>query len=83
MVKRREVKKSTIDEQIEKFADGAEKRVVVIPELNPDAKRDYKAIQLPFNQYEFEKLEMACKRTGRSKLNFVRTAMLKLASEVE
>jgi hypothetical protein len=84
MVKRREVKtyvQTTIDEQIEKFAAGAEP-AKQLPEINRNAKRDYKAMQVPFNQYEFERLETACNVCGRSKLNFMRVAMLKFADEI-
>jgi len=85
MVKRREMKsyvQTTIDEQIEKFAAGADGEPVKPLALNPNAKRDYKAMQMPFNQWEFERLEAACKIAGRTKLGFVRYAMLKLAEEV-
>jgi len=85
MVKRREVKnyvQTTIDEQIEKFAAGADSEPVKPLELNRNAKRDYKAMQVPFNQWEFERLEEACKIAGRTKLGFVRYAMLKFAEEL-
>jgi hypothetical protein len=36
---------------------------------------------LPFNEYEYRQLEEASRRTGRSKLNFIRYAMLKMAAE--
>jgi hypothetical protein len=39
-------------------------------------------MQLPFNQYEFERLEAAALAAGRTKLGFVRYALLKLADEV-
>ena len=35
---------------------------------------------MPFNEYEYRQLEEA-RRTGRSKLNFIRYAMLKMAAE--
>jgi predicted DNA-binding protein len=49
--------------------------------LDSDASRDFKAIRLPFNEYEYRQLEEASRRTGRSKLNFIRYAMLKMAAE--
>jgi hypothetical protein len=83
MVKRRVIKTNKpTSEQIEQFAAGADGATVKPPALNPHAKRDYKAILLPFNQYEFEQLAAACNLSGRSKLNFVRTAMLKVAAEI-
>ena len=50
--------------------------------LDSEANRDYKAIRLPFNEYEYRQLEEASRRTGRSKLNFIRYAMLKMAAEI-
>lgn len=84
MVKRREVKhyiQTTVDEQIEKFAAQADGLPVPPAPLNPDARRDFKAMQLLLNQWEFERLEAACKKAGRTKLGFVRFAVLKLAEE--
>ena len=95
MVKRRSpkaiglnlVKPQPTAEQIEEFAAGAEGGVPFekpkAPELDQDANRDYKAIRFPFNQYEYEQLEIASKLSGRTKLNFMRYAMLKLAKEIQ
>jgi hypothetical protein len=95
MVKRRSpkaiglnvVKPQPTAEQIEEFAAGAEGGVAFeklkAPELDQDANRDYKAIRFPFNQYEYERLEIASKLSGRTKLNFMRYAMLKLAKEIQ
>ncbi|MEI8209899.1 MAG: hypothetical protein WCG16_11885 [Methylococcales bacterium] len=98
MVKRREPKASTLNlvtklptqEQIEAFASAAEGRgeknqstPIKEPGPNPSAIRDYKAMRVPFNQYEFEQLELASQLSGRSKLNFMRYAMLKLAKEIQ
>ena len=69
--------------QIEAFAAGADGEVTtqnVI--LDSDASRYFKAIRLPFNEYEYRQLEEASRRTGRSKLNFIRYAMLKMAAEI-
>jgi hypothetical protein len=95
MVKRREPKASALNlvntqptqEQIEAFAAAAEggSQSVKIKEPGPDpsAIRNYKAMRVPFNQYEFEQLEVASKLSGRSKLNFMRYAMLKFAKEIQ
>jgi len=98
MVKRREPKASALNlvnkqptqEQVEAFAAAAEGRgggsqsvKIKEPGPNPSAIRDYKAMRVPFNQYEFEQLEMASKLSGRSKLNFMRYAMLKFAKEIQ
>jgi len=79
------VKSQPSTKQIEAFAAAADGG---IPEpernpLNPNAKRDFKAIRVPFNEYEFLKLEEAIQETGRTKLNFIRYAVLKLAKEVQ
>lgn len=87
MVKRRDPAvvsraKEPTPEEIEAFAaavDGAPER----PALEPKAKRDYKAIRVPFNEYEFEQLEILATKTGRSKLNAIRWAILKMAEDVQ
>lgn len=93
MVKRREPKakagavgQQPTDEQIEAFAAGAggvplEK--LKASELDPNATRTYKAMRVPFNQHEYEQLVAACQLSGRTKLNFMRYAMLKLAKEMQ
>ena len=69
--------------QIEAFAAGADGEVTAQNAiLDSDASRDFKAIRLPFNEYEYRQLEEASRRTGRSKLNFIRYAMLKMAAEI-
>lgn len=95
MVKRREPKASTPKpsaEQIEAFVAGAEDgplvpsaqlKTNVKPALNQNAIRDYKAIRVPFNEYEHQQLEIASQLSGRTKLNFIRYAMLKLAKEMQ
>ncbi len=84
MVKRREPPvaaptKAPTAEAIEAFAAGADGGQQQTPDLDPNANRDYKAIRVPFNQYEFEKLEELAKKTGRTKLNVIRWAILKMA----
>ena len=94
MVKRREPKASTMNlvkpeptpEQIEAFAAQAEGRTLPPtkgPELDPDANRDFKSMRFPFNEYEYRQLEIGSRLAGRSKLNFIRYAMLKLAKEMQ
>lgn len=76
MVKRRERPVQAVDaERIEAFAAQAESAPVQKPVLSKDAKRDYKAIRVPFNEYEFTQLESICEKTQRSKLNMIRHAL--------
>ena len=78
MVKHREPKASasrSLDPTaVERFAEGADHIENV--KRDPNAPRTFKALRLPFNEYEWAKLEEGCERTGRSKLNFLRRAML-------
>ncbi len=90
MVKRREpasAKRQPTPEEIEAFASGAEgglkQEKKPEAQLDPGASRDYKGIRVPFNEYEYRKLETVAKKTGRTKLNVIRLAILKLAEEVE
>ncbi|MEN4909811.1 hypothetical protein [Rahnella bonaserana] len=76
MVKRRERPVQTPDaDKIEAFAAQAESTSVLKPALTKDAKRDYKAIRVPFNEFEFTQLEELCEKTQRSKLNMIRHAL--------
>jgi hypothetical protein len=92
MVKRRaplataQSKPEPTAEQIEAFASGVDGGKVVEPveteqPLNPRAIKDYKAIRVPFNEYEYTMLEKLATKTGRSKLNAIRYAITKLANE--
>ena len=95
MVKRREPKVSTLNlvptqptnEQIEAFAAGAEGGAKIeqakANKPNQNAIRNYRAMRVPFNQYEYEQLDAASKLSGRSKLNVMRYAMLKFAKEIQ
>jgi hypothetical protein len=90
MVKRREPKAITSEplaEQMEAFVAGAEDGQIVIstdtPVINKNAIRDYKAIRVPFNEYEYQQLEIASQLSGRTKLNFIRYAMLQFAKEIQ
>ena len=85
MVRRRDQQsdKQPTPEEIEAFASGAgDGKTEMDRSLDPDAKHDFKSILVPFNKYEYTKLEAAAKETGRSRLNFIRRAILKLAEEV-
>lgn len=94
MVKRREPKANAMNqakpeptpEQIEAFAaqaEGGSLSPAKEPELDPNANRDFKSMRFPFNEYEYRQLEIGSRLTGRSKLNFIRYAMLKLAKEMQ
>lgn len=94
MVKRREPKASVSNaikteptpEQIEAFAaqaEGGRLTPAKEPELNPDANRDFKSMRFPFNEYEYRQLEIGSRLAGRSKLNFIRYAMLKFSKELQ
>ena len=69
-------------DQIEAFAAGAE-AAPAAQELDPTAPHNFKAVKVGFNEYEYQALEAASRKSGRSKLNFIRHAMLKMAEEME
>lgn len=96
MVKRREPKTISSEpsaEQIEAFVAGAEDGPLTSsivhdidiepPVLNQNAIRDFKTISVPFNEYEYRQLEIGSQLSGRTKLNFIRYAMLKFAKEMQ
>ena len=70
------------EEALEAFASGADAKIKSDLTLNPNAKRNYKAISLSLNKYEYFILDNIAKKTGRSKLNLIRWAILKIAEEV-
>ena len=75
-------------EEIEAFAAGADNSgahavASAVPPADPQAARNYKAIRVPFNAYEYGRLEALARRTGRTKLNAIRWAILKLAEAEE
>jgi hypothetical protein len=85
MVKRREPAKAVRQpspEEIEAFASGAD-RAASETVLDSNANRDFKAIRVPFNEYEYRKLEEVATKLGRTKLNVIRWAILKLAEEAQ
>lgn len=78
MIKRRGSSRvPSIDDQIDAFANAADSGG--IPDMNPEAKRTYKSINVPFNQYEYKKLEAIAKKANRSKLYMIREAIIKFA----
>jgi len=90
MVKRREPKitpssvekKEPTAAEIEAFAnkaDGVETKV----DLDKNAPKNYKKITFPFNEYEYEELLKGVNLSGRTRLNFIRYAMLKLVKELQ
>ncbi len=93
MVKRRDPKATNLNrvkteptaEQVEAFASGVDggdqKNGPVI--LNPNEPRKFKTISVPFNEYEYDQLMKGTKLSARTKLNFVRYAMLKLSKELQ
>ena len=68
-------------DQIEAFAAGAE-AAPTAQEPDPAAPRNFKALKVGFNEYEYQILEAASRQSGRSKLNFIRHAVLKMAEEM-
>ena len=76
-------------EAVEAFAAGADDNPAPLaapsapapdtPVVDPHAARNYKAIRVPFNAYEYGRLEALARSTGRTKLNAIRWAILKLA----
>ena len=93
MVKRREPKATNLNivkpepttEQIEAFASGVDggKQKQEPVTLDPNSPRKFKTISLPFNEYEYNELIKGINLSGRTKLNFVRYAMLKLSKELQ
>lgn len=87
MVKKREPRaaRQPTREEIEAFAAGADGGVASAMQapLDKNAKRDYKSIRMPFNQFEYEQLDAAAKAAGRTKVNFIRWAIAQLAEELQ
>ncbi|MDF1583625.1 MAG: hypothetical protein P1P78_09980 [Methyloprofundus sp.] len=93
MVKRREpksinlsaIKSDPTPEQIEAFAAGVDGSNIESKEkiLDQNAPRTFKTMSVPFNEYEYEQLVKGINLSGRTKLNFVRYAMLKLSKELQ
>lgn len=68
--------------QVEAFAAGVETEAAAL-KPDPTSPRNFKAVKVGFNEYEYQMLETASRKSGRSKLNFIRHAMLKMAEELE
>ena len=81
MVKRRDRIQHISDADVERFAREADSDQP--SSLDPKAPRKYKSIAIPFNEYEFKKLEFVCDKTGRSKNSLIRYLILKYAEELE
>lgn len=75
-------KSPTLD-QIEAFAAGAEAAPQVEQTIDPTAPRNFKALKLGLNEYEYQVLEESSRKAGRSKLNFIRHAMLTMAKGMD
>lgn len=73
-------------QKINSFAAGAEgfdNTPSANQQPNMNASRDYKSIRVPFNQHEYSVLDEAARLTGRSKLNFIRWAILQMAEDAK
>lgn len=92
MVKRRDPKANLsvkkhepTAEQIEAFASGVDeanpKQEPIV--LDPNAPRKFKTISVPFNEYEYDQLMEGINLSKRTKLNFIRYAMLKLSKDLQ
>lgn len=83
MVERREIvtPSQDVERRIEEFAAVADGVKTAERQVDKEAPRDYKAIRVPFNQYEYETLEKLCQQTNRSKLNMIRHALLIYAQQ--
>lgn len=57
------------------FINGADEDQAV---LDAAAKREFKKINVPFNEFEYRELERLAKKLNRSKLNLIRFAILEL-----
>ena len=82
-VRKPAVTKSPTPDQVEAFAAGAETTTPVVQTVDPTAPRNFKALKLGLNEYEYQILEEASLKAGRSKLNFIRHAMLTMAKELD
>ena len=53
------------------FINSADSIEIKSHSLDPNAKRNYKNINVPFNEYEYNILNEAAQKLGRTKLNFI------------
>ena len=77
--------KTPTPQEIEQFAALADENSSLQSSSspNPRAPRKYKSIAVPFNEYEFNKLEWLCEQTGMSKNALIRYLILTHAKELE
>ncbi len=71
------------DEQIKAFADAADQDADYRMKMDPNAPRTGgRAVNLPFNDYEWELLNRVCEKSARPKKNFIRMAWIEKAKEI-
>ena len=63
------------------FINSADSIDIEPSSLDPNAKRNYKNINVPFNEYEYNMLNDAAQRSGRTKLNFIRWAISEISKK--
>lgn len=83
MVRRREppaslVKRRISEDEIKKFADAADRRTEPEGPKMSDP-HTYKTLSLALNEYHYTILDQAAEASGRSKMNFIRRAILEMA----
>ena len=61
------------------FINSADSIEIESYSLDPNAKRNYKNINVPFNEYEYNLLNDAAQKLGRTKLNFIRWAISEMS----
>lgn len=78
-------KNDDLEQRVKAFADRADLPAETEAPAAPakDAKRDFKALNLPLNEYEYAVLEKLCKKLSRTKSNLLRYALLELARREE
>lgn len=74
-------KTNSIEKKIQQFVSQADAEETVSSDRN--AKRDYKAINLPLNKWEFDMLEKYSKKTNRTKLSFIRNAIMETIENMQ
>ena len=62
------------------FIDGNSKSSDPI-KLDPNAKRDYKSVNIPLNQWEYEMLQKITEKLGGSFVNSIRAGIRSCARE--
>ena len=72
------IPKSTQKTNYDKFISGADKT----EELDPKAKRDFKAINITLNEYEYDLITKAATESAINTLGFIRSTLIKTSKEV-